>query len=172
MAALALLAEGAMGDWSAVYLRMSLGASASLAAYRLRRVSVDHGGRALRRRLARQPRGRPALVRASGGLAALGLGAALVVGYADRRVSRLCVRGSGAVQSDSILFRSASNFPGISAGHGIAAVSTAGYCGFLAGPPLIGLCAEAITLPGALGIVVACLAWIAMSARRMSAAAA
>ena len=36
MALLALLAEGSMGDWSAVYLRLSLGTSAGLAA-------VGHG---------------------------------------------------------------------------------------------------------------------------------
>ena len=40
-------------------------------------------------------------------------------------------------------------------GIGIAAVSTAGYCGFLAGPPLIGLVAEASGLPLGLGLVAA-----------------
>jgi hypothetical protein len=67
-----------------------------------------------------------------------------------------------------MLFRAAAQIPGISAGHGIAAVSTAGYCGFLAGPPLIGLSAEVVSLPAALGIVVAALAWIALSARHLS----
>ena len=35
----------------------------------------------------------------------------------------------------------------------LAAVATTGYCGYLAGPPLIGFVAELIGLRGALGIV-------------------
>jgi hypothetical protein len=41
--------------------------------------------------------------------------------------------------------------------------------GFLAGPPLIGLAAEAVTLPGALGLVVVALGWIALSAAHVRA---
>jgi len=104
-------------------------------------------------------------------VSAVGLGAALILGTPIAALLGCGCVGLGLSNLIPILFRAANNISGISAGHGIAAVSTAGYCGFLAGPPLIGLCAEALTLPGALGIVVACLAWIAMSARRMSAAA-
>ena len=48
-----------------------------------------------------------------------------------------------------------------------AAVGTFGYVGLLAGPPVIGLAAEALTLPVALGLVVAALAWIAHGARHV-----
>ena len=57
--------------------------------------------------------------------------------------------------------------PGVAAGSGIAAVSTTGYCGLLAGPPLIGLAADAVTLPAALGLVVVSLAAIAVGAGRV-----
>jgi hypothetical protein len=43
--------------------------------------------------------------------------------------------------------------PDLAPGIGIAAVSTAGYCGFLAGPPLIGLVAEVSGLTAGLGLV-------------------
>jgi len=46
---------------------------------------------------------------------------------------------------------------------GIAAVSTAGYCGFLLGPPVIGLVSERFGLGTGLGLVVIALATIAMS---------
>ncbi|MDQ3304219.1 MAG: MFS transporter, partial [Actinomycetota bacterium] len=44
---------------------------------------------------------------------------------------------------------------GIAAGPALAAVSTAGYTGFLIGPPTIGFVAELVGLGGALYIVVA-----------------
>lgn len=52
-----------------------------------------------------------------------------------------------------IVFSAGGRLPDLAPGIGIAAVSTAGYCGFLAGPPLIGLVAEASGLPVALGLV-------------------
>jgi hypothetical protein len=104
------------------------------------------------------------VVRASGCTAAFGLGTALVLGNPIAAIAGCACVGLGLSNLIPILFRTASRIPGISAGSGIAAVSTAGYCGFLAGPPLIGLSAEVLTLPGALGVVVVSLAWIAASA--------
>lgn len=172
MALLALLAEGSMGDWSAVYLRLSLGTSAGFAAlgfaaFQLTMAAGRFAGDRLVGRLGNQT-----VVRISASLAAIGLGVALLLGDPIAALVGCGCVGLGLSNLIPILFRAASQLPGVSAGHGIAAVSTAGYCGFLAGPPLIGLCAEAVTLPGALGIVVVCLAWIAVSASRMSAAAA
>ena len=51
---------------------------------------------------------------------------------------------------------------------GIAAVSTAGYFGFLAGPPLIGLVAEARGLPVGLGLVALAARWRRSPADRRS----
>lgn len=168
MALLALLAEGSMGDWSAVYLRLSLGTSAGLAAlgfaaFQLTMAAGRFAGDRLVARL-----GNESVVRASATFAAAGLGAALMLSHPVAALIGCACVGLGLSNLIPILFRSASQIPGVAAGHGIAAVSTAGYCGFLAGPPLIGLCAEALTLPAALGIVVAALAWIAMAARRIS----
>jgi fucose permease len=53
---------------------------------------------------------------------------------------------------------------GASTGPAIAAVATAGYFGFLVGPPSIGFVAEAVGLGGALFIVVALSAAIVLLA--------
>jgi hypothetical protein len=58
-----------------------------------------------------------------------------------------------------ILFGAAARAKGVTAGFGIAAVATSGYCGFLAGPPLIGLAAELAGLQlGLVAILVVALA--------------
>jgi HAD superfamily hydrolase (TIGR01509 family) len=67
-----------------------------------------------------------------------------------------------------VLFRAAGSTPGISAGAGVAAVSTIGFLGFLAGPPAIGLAADAVGLRAALVLVMVAtlmLALLAGSAR-------
>jgi len=48
-------------------------------------------------------------------------------------------------------------------------VTTTGYLGFLAGPPLIGLAAEVTSLPLALGLVCVCCAFLAWGAARLPA---
>jgi fucose permease len=134
MALLALLAEGSMGDWSAVYLRLSLGTSAGLAAvgfaaFQLTMAAGRFAGDRLVERL-----GSKTVVRASGSMAAIGLGGALIVGSPIAAIIGCACVGLGLSNLIPMLFRAAAQIPGISAGHGIAAVSTAGYCGFLAGP--------------------------------------
>ncbi len=47
----------------------------------------------------------------------------------------------------------ASRLPDAEPAAGIAATSAAGYTGFLAGPPLIGVVADAVALRGGLGVV-------------------
>ncbi len=167
MALLALVSEGAMGDWSALYLRDTLGASPSLAAlgFAVFSLMMAVGRFAGDRLVARF--GSVRVVRASTSVGALGLAGALTL--ADPRAAILgcgCV-GFGIANLVPIIFRAAGQLPGVSPGHGLAAVTTAGYCGFLAGPPLIGLVAEVLTLPGALGLVVLCLVGIALAARHV-----
>ena len=58
---------------------------------------------------------------------------------------------------------------GFPAGTALAAVATTGYTGFRAGPPLIGLAAELIGLPDALGLVSLACALIAVTARALPA---
>ena len=160
----ALLAEGAIGDWSAVYLMDSRSSSQSLAAagfavFSLAMAAGRFGGDHVARRL-----GAARLLRLSGALAAGGLGFALIVKGVILAIVGLGVVGLGIANLIPVLFSAAGRVPGVTPGHALAAVATTGYVGFLAGPPLIGLAAEMAGLPAALGIVVLACAGVAIAA--------
>lgn len=153
----ALLAEGAVGDWSAVYLRDSLGASPAMAAtgfaaFCLTMALGRLGGDRLARRL-----GPVRLLRLSGTVAGGGLAMSLLVGHPAAALLGFGLVGLGIANLIPILFSAAGRSRGVPPGTALAAVATTGYLGYLAGPPLIGLAAEAAGLPAALSIVcVAC----------------
>jgi MFS family permease len=157
LAFLGLLAEGAMADWSAVYLRDSLGTTASVAATGFAAFSLAMAlgrftGDALVERL-----GAAFVLRASSALAALGLGSALAIGTPPIAVLGFGAVGFGIANIIPVLFRAAGDVPGVAPGAALAAVATTGYFGFLAGPALIGFTAEFTSLPIALALVsVAC----------------
>ncbi len=69
--------------------------------------------------------------------------------------------GLGLAAVFPIAISSASRIPGTTTANAIAAISSTGYTALLAGPPLIGLLAEAVTLRGALWTVVGALLVIA-----------
>jgi hypothetical protein len=62
------------------------------------------------------------------------------------------------------VFSAAGRPRGVQAGTALAAVATLGYFGWLAGPPIIGMLSEALGLSGALGIVSAACAFVAIRA--------
>jgi hypothetical protein len=72
--------------------------------------------------------------------------------------------GLGAIVP--IALRAGGSQPGISPGYGIAAVSTMGYAGMLAGPPIIGTVAGVVGLRSALALVVGLLVFLALTAGR------
>jgi len=72
---------------------------------------------------------------------------ALLAGHPAAAVIGFAGMGFGLANVGPIVFSAAGRLPELAPGIGIAAVSTAGYRGFLAGPPLIGLVAEASGLP-------------------------
>src|SRR6185369_12270727 len=105
------------------------------------------------------------VVRRFTGGAALVLGLALAVATPWAAIVGFAAVGVGVANLIPIVFRAASRLHGVAPSEGIAAVGTFGYVGFLSGPPIIGFAAELLTLPVALGLVVAALAWIALAAR-------
>jgi hypothetical protein len=138
-----------MGDWTAVYLRTTLGADAGTAAFGFAAFSLAMAaGRLTGDRVV--ARLGPARTLNAGGLVA----AAALLGFAGV--------GLGLANLIPVVFSAAGTTPGVPAGIGIAAVSTAGYCGFLAGPPAIGFVAEFAGLPAGLGLVAATLALMAL----------
>jgi HAD superfamily hydrolase (TIGR01509 family) len=167
-----LLAEGAAADWSAVYLDGSLGARAGAAALGYTAFSLAMVASRLSGDRLNEGLGPAVLARGGGLLAAAGLAAALVVGTTPAALVGFAAMGAGLGVVVPVIFRTAGSTPGIRPGTGIAAVSTIGFLGFLAGPPTIGITAEAIGLRAALGLVVAAsvfaaiVSWRAISPRR------
>jgi predicted MFS family arabinose efflux permease len=164
-----LLTEGAMADWSAVYLHDSLGtdpayAAAGFAAF-AGAMSVGRlvGDRAVQRL------GPRLVLRVSGAIAAVGLGAGLLAGLPIVAVVGFGAVGLGVANTIPLLFGAAARLPGIPSAAALAAVATTGYLGYLAGPPLIGLLAEATSLPAALGLVCVCCALLACGAGKLPA---
>jgi predicted MFS family arabinose efflux permease len=145
----ALLAEGAVFDWSAIYVAGEAGASLGLAPAGLAAFSLAMG----LGRLAGDPlsgrHGAPRIARGSGALAACGLALALLIATPVGAVAGFALMGLGLSTLFPLSLRAAGDDPE-RAGPALAAVSTVGYTGFLAGPPAIGLLAEATDLRTAL----------------------
>src|SRR6266436_2774418 len=166
LALCALLAEGAIGDWAAVYLRDDAGASAELAAAGFAAFSLAMtAGRLLGDRAVQRYGGRWVLSAGAGVAAAL-LATGLLAGGTSAMLLGLAAVGLGLSNAVPILFSAAGKLTAVPPSIGIAAVSTAGYCGFLLGPPVIGLAAERFGLGTGLGLVVVALATIAIKGHR------
>ena len=159
---LGLVGEGSMGDWSAVYLRRSLGSSAALAgigygAFSLGMTTGRFSGDALSKSL-----GDVTLLRSGAGLAAVGLLAAVLIAHPLAAIIGFAMVGAGLANAVPILYRASARTHGVEPVDGIATTSTIGYLGFLAGPPIIGLIASRTTLGTALGVVASAIGLIAI----------
>jgi MFS family permease len=149
----AFLIEGAMADWSAVLLHDSLkttAASAALgyAAFSLAMTSMRFAGD----RLVIQW-GAVRLLRCTNVVAALAFAAALWVQHVGLTMLAFALIGFGMATVAPLVFGAAARRARHGAGHGIAAMATVGYSGFLAGPPLVGWLAQASSLRLSLGVL-------------------
>lgn len=147
------LCEGAMGDWSGVYMRDTLKTSPAFAvsgyvAYSLMMTIARFKGDAVLTRF-----GAVRVLQVSGAIAATGFGAALIFGNPIAALIGFGCIGLGMSTIAPIGFSAAGRTKGMPSGSAIAAVATMGYSGFLVGPPIIGLLAEWITLRWSLGLI-------------------
>jgi MFS family permease len=158
-----LLAEGATGDWSGIYMNdvLGTGEGAATAAFIAFSLTMTLG-RVVGDRLT-AAWGAVTLTRRAGVLGAAGLGGALLVDQPPVAVIGFACLGAGLATVVPIVFRAAGQRTA-TPGAGIAAVSTVGYTAFLVGPPAIGFLAEAIGLRAALGVVAGLVAVIALLA--------
>jgi fucose permease len=164
MAFCSLLAEGASGDWSAIYLHKSLGADAAFAATAFAAFSVAMAVGRLSGDWLTSRLGAALLLRGGGALAALGLTATLLLGRPAVAIGGFGLVGLGLANVVPTLFSAAGRSRSLPPRVSIAAVASTGYAGLLAGPPLIGFVAQAFTLTRALIVVVVCCALIALLA--------
>jgi hypothetical protein len=149
-----LMAEGGASDWSAKLVRDGLAGTAALGAVAYAVFSIAMGvGRLIADRLwARW--GSVGLLRRSGALAAVGFAGGLALGTVPTAIAGFAALGLGLAGVVPTLFRSGADQPGVSTGPALAAVSSLGYLGFLAGPPLIGGVAQLTSLRLACGLLV------------------
>src|SRR5215207_9458251 len=166
---LVMVTEGAMGDWGGLYLRQDLGAGAALAAlaYSFFTAGMTAGrvvGDWVNKRI-----GAVALLRWGALLTGVPLAAMLLIGAPAAALAGLFLVGLGVANGVPLMFSAAGRQPDTPPGPGIAAVSSMGSLGFLAGPPLIGFVADAISLPWALSMLIAGAAVVFALARRANA---
>lgn len=148
-----LFCEGAIGDWSTIYLRDDVGttpgrATLGFAAFSLLMAVGRLTGDWLTVRF-----GAFLLVRTSGVLILVGMVLALVSSSLWLSIVGFALVGAGVSCIFPLILSAASRTPGIAPGTAIAAMATAGYTGFLVGPPLLGSLAEVVTLRGALALL-------------------
>ena len=157
----AFLAEGAISDWGPLYLRSSLGQSATVGAagYAIfvgSMAAMRLTGDRLTARFGRVP-----IVRTGGALAAIALASALLLARPEATfIAFVCV-GLGLANVFPLVVSAAGRSRSPAPALAIATVSMGGYAGVLIGPPAIGFLAEAASLPVALGLVVALCALVA-----------
>jgi MFS family permease len=149
----ALLSEGAVNDWAAVYLENTLDSGEGLAAAGLAAFSLTMGiGRLAGDRLT-EALGPVRLARGGAGLAAAGMTISLVGAEPGPAVAGFAAMGLGLAALFPLALRAAAERSG-TPGPAVAAVSGLGYVAFVAGPPAIGGLAELTTLRSALVLVV------------------
>ena len=112
--------------------------------------------------------GARAVLRGSGCVAAIGLGGALLIGHPLAGTIGCALVGLGIANIIPVLFSAATRVAKTEPGTALAAVATIGYGGFLSGPSLIGITAEAAGLPIALGLVSAACVLVALLAGSVS----
>ncbi|MFI9818344.1 MFS transporter [Saccharothrix variisporea] len=162
-----LLCEGAVGDWAALYLKETVGVAEEAAGWgyavfaMLMFVGRVMGDRWVLRF------GPSRVVATLAAVGAIGLGTALVVGQFGLALVGFGLFGLGLACIVPVAFSSAAAQSDAHAAQAIAGVATAGWAGFLLGPPLIGLLAHATSQSWALGILPVLLLSVVLGARAL-----
>lgn len=161
------LGEGAMADWSALFIHDDLGGGEGVAAFGFAAFSTTMligrfaGDRVIERF------GRVPVMRVAGVVSTLGMLIALLPGSVEAALAGFAVMGLGLSVVIPIAYSAAGSTPGIPSGRAVAAVATIGYAGFLAGPPVLGWIAKLTSLQSALLLIAALLVVIVFMAPAM-----
>jgi MFS family permease len=167
---LALMIEGSVADWAAIMLQGRFTLDASIAAMAF---GFYQTGMAISRftgDMLRQKFGAVPMVFWSALLTAAGTATAIIVPSVPLALIAFAIGGVGIGNVAPVLFAGGGRLEPDAPGRGIAAVTSMGYSGFLAGPPLIGLAAEVTNLQWGLGLTVLAALIIAAFARMVQSA--
>lgn len=158
LVAVGLLAEGAMYNWSVLYVERSLGATPAIAAlayvsFAGTMAALRMVGDRLRARIAE-----PTLLQGGALVAGVAIAIAAVVRAPLVALVAFGVAGAGLAIVVPVLYARASRAPGVSPAAGIATVSALGMVGIMSGSPMVGAIAARWSLGWGMGAVaVACL---------------
>nr|WP_170410483.1 MFS transporter [Ruegeria atlantica] len=140
------LGEGAVADWSAIFLRDVTDAAESVAALGYAVFSVAMVAFRLAGGFVIARFGSVATARFGGACAALGVFCVVSAAEAGQVLAGFAMMGIGYAVIMPLAFSRAASDPNVPPGQAIASVATLGYGGLLIGPPLIGFLAEMLTL--------------------------
>jgi len=159
-----LLAEGAASNWSAKLISGPMHGSQAVgaAAYAIFSVAMGSGRLVADRLWARW--GAIGLLRRASSVAAGGFAGGLAIGTPTAALAGFALLGFGLSGTVPTLYRAAAQRTGVPTGTAIAAVSSLGYFGFLAGPPIIGGLAQLGGLRLAIGVITVAATLVALLA--------
>lgn len=163
---LGFVVEGAVYDWSVLFLNTERGASQQTAALAYASFSAAMAATRFAGDRMRARWSSLALLRGGAALAAAALALVLVSQSVWLALAGFALVGVGLANIVPVLFSAAAQVPGVAPAHGISAVASIGYCGFMVGPSLIGFVAHGSSLTAALAMVVGLGVLTALCARR------
>ncbi|WP_292510445.1 MFS transporter [Mesorhizobium sp.] len=164
IAFLALFSEGALMDWTAVYLVGNAGASESTGAFGF---AVFAGMMAIGRVVGdamANAFGPARLLRLGAAASALALAVILGISTVPVIFLALILCGFGIANVVPLLFAAAGRIGGHAAGSAMSLVAALGYAGLLVGPAFIGMLAQATSLRASLWVVFVAFAVITLGA--------
>lgn len=148
-----MIGEGAIADWSAIYLRDVIQSSAFL-------VGLGFAGFNLTMTIGRFMGdwvvlwiGSKNLVKWGSLVGGFGILVSMISTLPLFAILGFTLVGVGFSTIIPIVFRAAANVPGVPSSLGVAAVTSTGFTGFLIGPPLIGFLADGFGLRVGFGFV-------------------
>jgi MFS family permease len=147
------LTEGAVTDWSTIFLRFSRASPIATATLGYAGFSVMMViARLTGDRIAARA-GKEVVMRGGALIAAAGLLVCVLIHNTAIDVAGFAMVGIGTGNIAPLLFGAAARVPGMQANLSVPAVVSLGYIGFLTGPVVIGLVAHASSLSGSFGLV-------------------
>ncbi len=146
------LTEGAVTDWSTIFLRFSRGMPLASAALGYAGFAVAMAGSRLLGDRVAMRLGQAQVMRLGCAVAVGGFGLIIFIHSGVAGIVGFFLVGLGTGNIAPLVFSAAARVPGMAASHSVPAVVGLGYAGFLAGPVMIGLLANHFGLSAALGV--------------------
>jgi predicted MFS family arabinose efflux permease len=162
------LAEGALLDWSAVFLQFNRNFEPSMAGLGYAAFSVAMAAMRLTGDNIVNRIGSYKVVLYGALISSAGYLIAVTIAWPGAALIGFVLIGLGAANVVPVFFTAAGELPNVPTAASLSAVTTLGYTGQLAGPAMIGFIANATSLPIALGFVGLLLLVVAFSYRPKS----